>query len=127
FAIGRRVRRAAASRAPRSLRKAAPFAASWTRVAAGLFAVAWGANQFSPMLIVYRGQLDLGSGALAGLFAIYAAALVPGLLVGGPASDRFGRRRVVLPFVALSPVASALLVIAPHSLTMLMAGRALAG
>jgi len=68
-----------------------------------MFAVGWGANQFSPMLIVYRHALGLGPGAIAGLFTVYGVALIPGLLIGGPASDRFGRRAVVLPFAALSP------------------------
>ncbi len=73
----------------------------WVRVALVMFAVGWGANQFSPMLIVYRHALGLGPGEIAGLFAIYAATLIPGLLAGGPLSDRFGRRACVLPFAAL--------------------------
>jgi MFS family permease len=92
-----------------------------------MFAVGWGANQFSPMLIVYRHALGLGPGEIAGLFTVYAAALIPGLLIGGPASDRFGRRAVVLPFAALSPVATLLLVLGPHSVAMITVGRALAG
>ena len=91
-----------------------------------MFAVGWGANQYSPMLIVYRQALGLGAAEIAGLFAIYAATLIPGLLAGGPLSDRFGRRVVVLPFAALSPVATLLLVLGPHSLPLLAAGRALA-
>jgi MFS family permease len=92
-----------------------------------MFAVGWGANQFSPMLIVYRHALGLSAGEIAGLFAIYAATLIPGLLAGGPLSDRFGRRACVLPFAALSPVATLLLVLGPHSLPLIAAGRALAG
>ncbi len=92
-----------------------------------MFAVGWGANQFSPMLIVYRHELGLGAGEVAGLFLVYALTLIPGLLVGGPASDRFGRRPVVWPFVALSPLATLLLVLGPRSLAMIAAGRALAG
>jgi MFS family permease len=92
-----------------------------------MFAVGWGANQFSPMLIVYRHSLGLSAGEIAGLFAIYAATLIPGLLAGGPLSDRFGRRAVVLPFAALSPVATLLFVLGPHSLPLIAAGRALAG
>jgi MFS family permease len=53
--------------------------------------------------------------------------LIPGLLIGGPASDRFGRRPVVWPFVALSPLATLLLVLEPRSLAMIAVGRALAG
>ena len=92
-----------------------------------MFAVGWGANQFSPMLIVYRHELSLSAGAVAGLFLVYALTLIPGLLVGGPASDRFGRRPVVWPFVALSPLATLLLVLGPRSLVMIAIGRALAG
>lgn len=100
---------------------------AWVKIAVAMFAVGWGANQFSPMLIVYRHELRLGAGAVAGLFLVYALTLIPGLLIGGPASDRFGRRPVVLPFVALSPLATLLLVLGPRSLALITAGRALAG
>src|SRR5580700_5891847 len=100
---------------------------AWVRIAFAMFAVGWGANQFSPMLIVYRHELRLSPGAVAGLFLVYALALIPGLLIGGPASDRFGRRPVVWPFVALSPLATLLLVLEPRSLALITAGRALAG
>lgn len=102
-------------------------AGAWIRIAFGMFAVGWGANQFSPMLIVYRHELRLTAGEVAGLFLIYALTLIPGLLVGGPASDRFGRRPVVWPFVALSPLATLLLVLGPRSLALIAVGRALAG
>src|SRR5579875_3613415 len=92
-----------------------------------MFAVGWGANQFSPLLVAYRHDLRLSAGTLAGLFAVYAATLIPGLLVGGPVSDRIGRRPVVVPFVAASPVATVLLMAGSHSLAMIVAGRALAG
>ncbi len=104
-----------------------PGPGTWVRIAFAMFAVGWGANQFSPMLIVYRHELRLGAGGVAGLFLVYALTLIPGLLVGGPASDRFGRRPVVLPFVALSPLATLLLVLGPRSLALISAGRALAG
>ena len=108
-------------------RTRSPYA--WSRIAFAMFAVGWGANQFSPMLIVGPPLplLSLGQGAIAGLFLVYALTLIPGLLIGGPASDRFGRRPVVWPFVALSPLATLLLVLEPRSLAMIAAGRALAG
>ena len=96
-------------------------AASWRRVAFAMFAVGWGANQFSPLLIVYRHDLRLDAGVLAGLFGVYAATLIPGLLIGGPVSDRIGRRKVVIPFVALSPVATLLFMIGPRSLAVIAA------
>ena len=100
---------------------------AWVRVAFGMFAVGWGANQFTPMLIVYRHELGLTAGTVAGLFGIYAATLIPGLLIGGPASDRFGRRAVVLPFMVISPLATLLLVLGAHSLVVIAVGRALGG
>ena len=45
---------------------------AWMRIAFAMFAVGWGANQFSPMLIVYRHELRLTAGAVAGLFLVYA-------------------------------------------------------
>ena len=100
---------------------------SWRRVAVAMFAVGWGANQFSPLLIEYRHALSLNAGVLAGLFGIYAATLIPGLLIGGPVSDRIGRRPVVLPFVMLSPLATLMLMLGPRSLPVIAAARALAG
>ena len=94
---------------------------AWVKIAFAMFAVGWGANQFSPMLIVYRHELRLGAGAVAGLFLVYALTLIPGLLIGGPASDRFAP--LVLPFVVLSPLATLL----RQRSVLISAGRALAG
>src|ERR1700722_5194654 len=99
----------------------------WVKIGFAMFAVGWGANQFSPMLIVYRHELRLGAAAVAGVVLVYALALIPGLLIGGPAADRFGRRPVVLPFVVLSPLATLVLVLGPRSLVLISVGRALAG
>jgi len=109
-----------------AVRTVAPSRA-WMPIAFAMFAVGWGANQFAPMLIVYRHELRLSAGAVAGLFLVYALTLIPGLLAGGPASDWLGRRQVVLPFVVLSPLATLLLVLGPRSLVMITVGRALAG
>src|SRR6201996_7445669 len=108
-------------------RNAEQSAGSWRRGAVAMFAVGWGANQFSPLLIEYRHDLSLSAGTLAGIFGIYAAALIPGLLIGGPVSDRIGRRPVVLPLVVLSPLATLMLMLGPRSLPVIAAARALAG
>lgn len=101
--------------------------APWQRVALAMFAVGWGANQFSPMLVVYHDELGLSEQTLAILFGVYAAGLIPGLLLGGRASDRRGRRRAVVPFVLLSPIATLLLVLFRHEVAGLTVGRTLAG
>src|SRR5437868_5006034 len=61
---------------------------NWHRVGLLLFAVGWGANHFTSLLQVYREQLELDAAAPALLFGMYALGLVPGLLLGGPLSDR---------------------------------------
>jgi predicted MFS family arabinose efflux permease len=43
------------------------------------------------------------------------------------ATGSYGRRAIVLPFVALSPVATLLLILAPRDLAVIAASRALAG
>ena len=55
------------------------------------------------MLLAYGHELGMSTQTRALLFGLYAVGLIPALLVGGAASDRWGRRAVVLPFVALSP------------------------
>jgi MFS family permease len=99
----------------------------WHRVVLAMLAVAWGANQFSPMLVVYRDELGLSEKTLALLFALYAVGLIPGLLLGGAASDRRGRRAVVVPLVVLSPVATLLLIVFRHDPAGIGVARLLAG
>jgi MFS family permease len=100
---------------------------AWLPAAAGLLGAAWGANQFSPLLLVYHQELGLGTGTLEALFGAYALGLIPGLLIGGPLSDVRGRHAVVVPAAWLSLVATLVLASAGHSLAVLFAGRLLAG
>ena len=99
----------------------------WRRAVLVLFAVAAGTNVPTPLLLVYKVQLGLSAETLTALFGVYAAGLVPSLLVAGPLSDRIGRRGVVLPFVAMSALASLLFVVAAHSLPLLFLARFLQG
>lgn len=115
------IRSAAQSLAPDERRRAG------RRLWIGLFAVAFGTNVPTPLLLAYRERLDLSATTLTALFAVYALGLVPALLLAGPASDRRGRRVVVLPFVGLSALASVVLMGASGSLAALYAGRLLQG
>ncbi len=92
-----------------------------------LFAVAFGTNVPTPLLLAYQDRLGLSATTLTVVFAVYAAGLVPALLVAGPLSDRLGRRPVVVPFVALSAVASLVLVGATVAAPPLFLGRLLQG
>ena len=97
------------------------------RVSGLLFTIAWGTNHFAPLLLVYRARLGLSPVDLAALFAIYAIGLVPGLLAGGPLSDRRGRRAVVLPAAFLALGGTALLAAGAAGFGFLMAGRLIVG
>ncbi len=99
----------------------------WLRAGAALFGAAWGSNQFTPMLLVYRRQMGLSTGTLEALFGVYALGLIPGLLIAGPLSDARGRRPVILTSAALSLAGTLSLVVADHALTPLYVGRFLTG
>jgi len=97
------------------------------RLTLALFAVAWGANQFTPLLLVYRQRFGFGPAVLGALWGCYAVGLVPGLLAGGAASDARGRRPVVLPFFFLSLLATGVLIAGASWSPALALGRLLAG
>src|SRR3954471_1638416 len=97
------------------------------RVELLLFMTGWGANHFSTLLVVYRKNLGLLPPALGILFGAYALGLVPGLVLAGRASDRRGRRAVVLPASLLAIAASAVLAFGERGFGVLLAGRLIYG
>ena len=100
---------------------------SWKRAVFALFAVAAGTNVPTPLLLVYQVRLGLSAEVLTALFGCYAAGLVPALLLAGQLSDRLGRRRVAIPGIVLSGLASLAFAAAGDSLTLLFAARFLQG
>ena len=100
---------------------------TWKRAVFALFAVAAGTNVPTPLLLVYQERLGLSAEVLTALFGCYAAGLVPALLVAGPLSDRLGRRRVAIPGIVLSGLASLAFAAAGDSLTLLFTARFLQG
>lgn len=99
----------------------------WKRAVFALFTVAAGTNVPTPLLLVYQERLGLSPQVLTALFGSYAAGLVPALLLGGQLSDRLGRRRVAIPGIVLSGLASLAFAAAGDSLTLLFAARFLQG
>lgn len=92
-----------------------------------LLAVAAGTNVPTPLLLVYRDEVGMSDPALTALFGVYALGLAPALLLAGPAADRWGRRKVVLPAAILSVVASLLYVAADQSEALLFLVRFVQG
>ena len=111
------------ARVPTGRRAPSPVAALWTVV----FVVAFGTNVPTPLLLIYRETLGLSSTTLTAAFGVYAAGLIPALLLSGPASDRLGRRPVVVPFVLLAGLVSVLFLAAGSSEPVLFVGRFLQG
>ncbi|MGK5110702.1 MFS transporter [Geodermatophilus sp. CPCC 205506] len=93
----------------------------------GLFTVALGTNIPTPLLLVYRRTLGLSDADLTAVFGCYAVGLMAALTVSGAASDRFGRRALVLPFAVVAGLVSLLFLPAVDHLPLLYAGRLLQG
>jgi hypothetical protein len=100
---------------------------SWLRVAAVMFGVGWGANQFASLILAYHQYRGVTVGTNEALFGIYAVGLIPALLLGGPASDRWGRARLVRPAAVVSVAATVVLLVGSHSVPLLFVGRFLGG
>lgn len=97
------------------------------RIGILLLGVAAGTNVVTPLLLIYRDEMRMSSTALTALFGVYALGLVPALALAGPASDRWGRRRVVLPAAVLSVVTSVIYVAAEHNEVLLFMVRFVQG
>jgi len=106
---------------------AVPARRAWLGVAGLMCAVAWGGNEFTPLLVMYREVSHLSALTVNVLLGAYVLGIVPALLVGGPLSDRFGRRPLLLPAAPLGIVGSLVLALGPASVPALAVGRVLSG
>lgn len=104
-----------------------PANRDWLPVAGSMVAVAWGGNEFTPLLVMYREQSHFSQFTVNGLLAAYVIGIVPALLISGPLSDYIGRRPTMLPAAPLSLAGSFLLSIAPEEPLIIAAGRVLCG
>ncbi|MGB3304336.1 MFS transporter [Gordonia sp. (in: high G+C Gram-positive bacteria)] len=101
--------------------------APWAAVSLAVFTAAWGGNEFTPLLVMYRTVSHMSPVAVDVLLFLYVLGIVPALLIGGPLSDRFGRRPLMLPSPVIAAIGSTLLAIGEHSVPLLAAGRVLSG
>ena len=80
----------------------------------------------TPLYGIYQRTIGFGGLMTTIVFAVYAFGVMIALLLFGDFSDRFGRRALLLPGLALSAL-SAVAFIAEEGLTLLFAGRLLSG
>lgn len=99
----------------------------WWAAAALLFGAAFGTNVATPLLPLYRAALHLSPSDVNAIFGVYALGLAPSLLLGGPASDRYGRLRVLVPSVVLAGAASLLFLAGSDATALLYAARFVQG
>ena len=100
---------------------------AWIAVALAVFASAWGGNEFTPLLVMYRETGNFGAVAVDALLFLYVVGIVPSLLIGGPLSDRYGRRPLMLPAPVFAAVGSLLLALGANSIVLLSIGRVFSG
>jgi len=83
-----------------------PISRPVVRIAIGMFVVAYGTNVSTPFLVLYKDRLELSASQTMAIFVVYVVGILASLVLGGVLSDRFGRRPIVLPMMALSGIAS---------------------
>lgn len=91
-----------------------------------LLATGWVANHFVALMPLLSTRQQLSAATIDAIFGIYALGLLPGLLVGGRASDAFGRRSVALVGSASAVVGTVMMLWSQHY-DALLVGRLIVG
>nr|WP_120490921.1 MFS transporter [Corynebacterium lactis] len=99
----------------------------WLFSALAVFAVAWGGNQFTPLMVMYRLNRDLAPVFVDLLLFVYALGIAPALLISGPVSDRIGRKPVMLVAPFLSILGSTLIALGEKTGPLILSGRFISG
>ncbi len=98
---------------------------SW-KALIGLLVLTMGTSTVTPLLPLYKADFGLSTGTATLLFVTYTVTVCPTMLVAGNLSDRLGRKRLLLPAMALMAMASLVFALA-ESVPLLFAGRVLQG
>jgi MFS family permease len=91
-----------------------------------LLATGWAANHYAGLIPAISDQQHLGRATLDAIFGIYAVGLLPGLLIGGRASDALGRQSVAWAGSATAVAGTVAMLLSQHS-AVLLAGRVIVG
>lgn len=99
--------------------------ASWA-AAFALLVLTMGTSIITPLFPLYQDRFSLSNGEITLLFAVYSLTVAPTMLVMGNLSDVIGRKRVILPALALMAAGSLVMGLA-DTVPVLFAGRVLQG
>jgi MFS family permease len=91
-----------------------------------LLATGWVANHFVALMPVISNRQHLSTATLDAIFGIYAVGLLPGLFIGGRASDAFGRQAVALAGSTTCLVGTAAMLLSQQA-DVLLVGRFIVG
>jgi MFS family permease len=100
--------------------------AGFVAVAFAFFVAMVGTTLPTPLYGIYRAQFGFSELTVTIIFATYAVGVLTALLVFGSTSDQVGRRRVLLPGLALSALSAVMFLLA-QGLSLLLVGRLLSG
>jgi MFS family permease len=100
--------------------------AVFVSVLAVLLATGWAANHFAALMPVITESHHLSVATIDAIFGIYAVGLVPGLLVGGRASDALGRQAVAWSGAAITLVGTVAMLLSQQA-DVLLGGRLVVG
>lgn len=95
-------------------------------VLAVLVAMGWAANHFAALMPAIGNGQNLSTATLDAIFGIYAVGLLPGLLLGGRASDAFGRASVALVGAAAALIGTVAMLVSQQP-EVLLTGRLIVG
>jgi MFS family permease len=95
-------------------------------VLAVLLATGWAASHFVALMPLISDRQHLGTATLDAIFGIYAVGLLPGLLIGGRASDAVGRQPVVWIGSAITLMGTLVMLFSQQS-DALLVGRLIVG
>jgi MFS family permease len=91
-----------------------------------LFTTGWVANHFVALMPAISHRQHLSTATIDAIFGIYALGLLPGLLIGGRASDALGRQAVALAGSATAVVGTIAMLLSQQA-DVLLAGRFIVG
>ncbi|WP_374710800.1 MFS transporter [Rhodococcus sp. USK10] len=96
---------------------------NWFSLCAAMFVVAWGGNQFTPLLTMYRAERGFSELAVNTLLFAYVIGLIPSLLLAHRLAARWGTRTPLVLAVSVSALGSILVAAGSHDPALMFAGR----